>query len=193
MFLTDCSIHFELTPHAFSTDRSKIAFMICHMTGKAKAWASAEWSRNSPLCSSINEFESALTKTFEPVTTSREKAQELRGIRQGTDSVCDYAVRFRTLPSESEWNSTALYNIFWKGLAAPIQDLLIPLDLPEDLDSPIALAICTDNRINMLGQQGSTGRTATARTLLEWLPHHRSSLEQHHHFQPEEEEEPMQL
>ena len=36
-FLIDCSINFELTPHAFPTDRSKIAFMVSHMTGRAKA------------------------------------------------------------------------------------------------------------------------------------------------------------
>ena len=46
-FIIDCSIHFELTPHAFPTDQSKIAFMISHLSGRTKAWASAEWARNS--------------------------------------------------------------------------------------------------------------------------------------------------
>ena len=191
-FLIDCSIHFELTPNAFSTNRSKMAFMISHMTGRVKAWASVEWSRNTRVCNSISGFEAALIKTFEPVTTSWEKAQELSGLRQGTDSACDYGIRFHTLATESNWNSTALYDVFWKGLAAPIQDLLISLDLPEDLDSLIALAIRTDNRINMLRQQLSRGRTATAGPPPGWTTHSGSSLEQRHHSQLMKEE-PMQL
>ncbi|KAF0040321.1 hypothetical protein F2P81_006219 [Scophthalmus maximus] len=78
------------------------------------------------------DFQAALYKTFGPVTTDREKAQELSGMKQGSGSVCDYAIRFHTLAVESGWNSTALYDVFLKGLAAPIQDLLIPLDLPPD-------------------------------------------------------------
>ncbi|KAK0151824.1 hypothetical protein N1851_006805 [Merluccius polli] len=77
----------------------------------------------------------ALTKTFDPVTSSREKAQELSSLKQGSGSVCDFAIRFRTLAAESGWNDTALYDVFLKGLAAPLQDLLVPLDLPSDVDS----------------------------------------------------------
>lgn len=152
-FFIDCSIHSELTPHAFPSDRSKFAFMISHLTGRAKAWALAEWGRSSALCNSLSSFEAVLTRTFDLVTTSQEKAQDLSGLRQDDDSVCDYAIHFRTLAAESGWNSTALYDAFWKGLATPIQDLLIPLDLPEDLDFLIALAIRTNNRINMIQQQ----------------------------------------
>ena len=64
--------------------------------------------------------------------------------------MCDYAIRFHTLAGESGWNAAALYDVFMKGLAAPIQDLLIPLDLPSDVDSLIALAIQTDNRLGQL-------------------------------------------
>ena len=45
-FLIDCSIHFAFMPQAFLTDRAKVAFMISHLTGGAKAWVSAEWSRH---------------------------------------------------------------------------------------------------------------------------------------------------
>ena len=83
----------------------------------------------------------ALKRIFDPVTTDREKAQELRGLRQGSTSVCDYAIHFRTLAAESGWNNAAFYDVFLKGLASSIQDLLVPLDLPADLDSLIALAI----------------------------------------------------
>lgn len=35
----------------------------------------------------------------------------------------------------------ALYDVFLKGLADPVQEQLLPLDLPADLDSLIALTI----------------------------------------------------
>ena len=86
--MIDCSIHFELMPHAFPTERAKVAFMILHLAGRAKAWAS--------------------TRTFDPVCSSREKAQELSTLKQGNASVCDYAIHFRTLAAESGWNKVAL-------------------------------------------------------------------------------------
>ena len=93
--------------------------MISHLTGRAPAWATAEWARESPLCSSLAEFKVALQRTFDPVSSDREKARELSGVKQGTNTVCDYAILFRTLAAESGWNSTALFDIFLKGLAAP--------------------------------------------------------------------------
>ena len=91
-------------PHAFPTDRSKIAFMISHLTDRAKAWASAEWGRGSLLCDSFPDFQAALTKTFDTVS-SREKAPELSSLKQGSGSVCDYTIHFRTLAAESRWNA----------------------------------------------------------------------------------------
>uniref|UniRef100_A0A3B4U1I2 ribonuclease H n=1 Tax=Seriola dumerili TaxID=41447 RepID=A0A3B4U1I2_SERDU len=121
--------------------------MISHLAGRARAWAMAEWARDSPLCNSLQGFKEALHKTFDPVSTGREKARELSGLRQGRESVCDYAIRFRTLAAESGWNAMALYDVFLKGLAAPVQERLLPLDLPPDLDSLISLAVRTDNRL----------------------------------------------
>ncbi|KAK0139622.1 Retrotransposon-derived protein PEG10 [Merluccius polli] len=192
-FLIDCSIHFELTPHAFPTDRSKIAFMISHLTGRAKAWASAEWGRCSPICNSLADFQTALSRTFDPVSDDREKAQELSGLRQGKDSVCDYAIRFRTLSAESGWNSTALYD----GLAAPIQDLLVPLDLPTGLDELIALAVRTDNRLGQLRRhrEDRTARTeGVSRSQTQGRPaSYTFPPVQHNRIPAEEEGIPMQL
>ena len=153
-------------PQAFLTERAKVAFMISHLSGRAKAWASAEWSRNSSICETVAGFQTALTKTFDPVCSNREKAQELSSIRQGNDSVCDYAIHFRTLAAESGWNNTALYDIFLKGLSSDLQDLLVPLDLPTSLDALIALAICTDKMGRLLrshrGARNKIADTATS-------------------------------
>ena len=193
-FMIDCSIHFEFNPQAFSTERAKVAFMISHLGGRAKAWASAEWSRNSSTCETIAGFQAALTKTFDPVCSNREKAQELSLIRQGNQSVCDYAIHFRTLAAESGWNNTALYDIFLKGLSSELQDLLVPLDLPTTLDALIALAIRTDNRRSQLLKHREIRRGesygATAAPETKWPTPLRGTPE---NTVSRNDEEPMQL
>ncbi|CAI9618844.1 unnamed protein product, partial [Staurois parvus] len=39
-FINQCSIHFELAADYFTTDRSKVAYMIFLLSGEAMAWAS---------------------------------------------------------------------------------------------------------------------------------------------------------
>lgn len=108
--------------------------------------------RESPLCHSLRGFQDTLQMTFDLVSTDREKAREMSGLMEGGGSVCDYAIRFCTLAAESGWNPTALYVVILKGLSAPIQELLVPVDLLADVDSLIALAIRTDNWIHELHQ-----------------------------------------
>ena len=157
-FIVDCEMHYEHLPSAFPTERSKVAFMISHLTGRARAWATAEWSHGSSICGSLEEFKQALRKAFDPLSSDREKARELSDIKQGMDSVCDYAIRFRTLATDSGWNATTHYDVFLKGLSDQIQDLSVSLDLPSDLDSLIALAIRTDKRL----QERHRSRNLTA-------------------------------
>ena len=139
--------------------------MSSHLTGRARAWATAEWSRGSPICQSMK----ALRRVFDPTTSGRETARKLNSIRQGMNSVSDYAIRFRTLAIDSGWNTTALYDAFLKGLSDPIQDLLVPLDLPEDLDSLIALAVRIDHRLKERKRDRSRATVSSG-------PHQRSSF-----------------
>ena len=146
-FLTQCGLHFELHAGSFPTDRARVAFIITHLSGRAEAWATAEWARDSPICYSLSGFTDSLRKIFDSTAPSREAAQTLMALRQGRRRVADYAIEFRTLAADSGWNSASLFDAFLHGLSASIKDVLIPLDLPSDLDSLIALAIRTDNRL----------------------------------------------
>lgn len=104
-FLTDCLIHFDHSPQIFSMDHSKITFMISHLTGRAKVWATAKWSRNS--LQSPPQFQNALKRTFNPLSSDR----ELSGLRQDSGSVWDYAIHFRTLALESRWNYSKMSSL----------------------------------------------------------------------------------
>ena len=57
------------------------------------------------------------------MAADREKARQLCGLRQGKD--------FRTLAAESGWNTTALFDVFLKGLSNPILERLFTLRSPH--------------------------------------------------------------
>uniref|UniRef100_A0A4W6DG68 DUF4939 domain-containing protein n=1 Tax=Lates calcarifer TaxID=8187 RepID=A0A4W6DG68_LATCA len=146
-FLAQCELHFEFQAASFSTDRAKVAYMISHMSGRAEAWATAEWSRRSAICESLPLFIRTLTQVFQTVSPGREAARSLAALRQGRRTVLDYAVEFRTLASDSGWNQAALCDAFFNGLSETLKDYLTPLDLPSELEALIALASKMDKRL----------------------------------------------
>jgi len=174
-----------------------MAFMISNLGGRARAWATAEWGRGSRVCSTLQDFQEGLRRTFDPVAADREKARQLCGLRQGKNTVCDYAILFRTLAAESGWNTTALYHVFLKGLANPVLERLLPLDLPSDLDSLIALAIQTDNRLEefkaLQQERSQTSRLNRSHSTISWTPPTRSLPERGRAAPTQETEEPMQM
>lgn len=113
--------------------------------------------------------------TFDPISTDREEARELYGLRHGSRSVCDYAIDFQTLAAESGWNQAALYDILLKGLSPPIQDRLPPVDLPLGLDSLIALTRRMNNRTRVqttaaVGDQSDTKMVAAPNDVITKIP-----------------------
>lgn len=65
---------------AFPTDRAKVVFIISHLTGRAEALATAEWSRRSAACST---FTAALEQVFQHTTPGREATRSLPKLRHG--------------------------------------------------------------------------------------------------------------
>ncbi|XP_034074729.1 alpha-N-acetylneuraminide alpha-2,8-sialyltransferase isoform X1 [Gymnodraco acuticeps] len=147
-FLVQCELHFAHNPAAFVSDQARVAFMLSHMSGRAAAWATAEWSRNSPICQSLNMFTQTLSRVFDHSSPSREASRVIMQIKQGQQRVTDYAIYFRTLAADSGWNTPALIDAFMNGLKDSIKDQLAPHELPTDLDSIIAMAIHIDNRLH---------------------------------------------
>ena len=128
--------------------------MISYLTGRAEAWATVEWARNSPVYSSLQLFSDTLRKIFDRTPSGREAARSLMGLFQGKRRVWDYAIQFHTLTTDSGWKSSSLFDAFLHGLAEPIKDQLISLKLPSDLDSLISLSIRIDNRLQERGERG---------------------------------------
>ncbi|KAK5897509.1 hypothetical protein CesoFtcFv8_010566 [Champsocephalus esox] len=96
-FLVQCDLHYKLNPAAFVSDEAKIAFMVSHLTGRAAAWATAEWSRDSSICGSFTAFKDTMSRIF--VLTS--PAGVLMQLKQHPRPVLDYAIEFRAIAIDS--------------------------------------------------------------------------------------------
>ena len=88
-------------------------------------------------------------------------------------------------------------HIFLKGLAPSIQDLIVPLDSPTDLDALVALAIRTDNQRLQLQRQRESKLKIPVRVTTapdpRWPTSQRSPPDAQPHPHATPEEEAMQL
>ncbi|KAJ8014915.1 hypothetical protein DPEC_G00020730 [Dallia pectoralis] len=123
-FLTQCSLIFELQPSSFPTDRSRIAYLMTVMSGRALTWASAVWEQKSPVCARLEDFTAELKRVFGPPGSDRISSRGLFRLRQGTRTVGEYSIEFRTLAANSSWCHVSLYDAFAQGLSGEIKDEL---------------------------------------------------------------------
>lgn len=162
-FLTQCSLNFELQPNRFPTARSKVAYIITLLSGKALAWATALWEQSPQpvVCSDYRRFMEEMRRVFDHPVCGREAASRLLQLTQGSQSVAELAVEFRTLAMESGWNQEALTVAFTRALADDIKDELAARDPVTDLESLIDMAIRLDNRLRERRRE----RTETSRNV----------------------------
>ncbi|XP_069488951.1 protein LDOC1-like [Ambystoma mexicanum] len=63
-FIKACNVHFAFRPTTFSTDLSKVGFVISNMTGNALAWANPLVTTDDPV---LRDWEAFLTKLKRPL------------------------------------------------------------------------------------------------------------------------------
>uniref|UniRef100_A0A3B3DC44 Retrotransposon gag domain-containing protein n=1 Tax=Oryzias melastigma TaxID=30732 RepID=A0A3B3DC44_ORYME len=140
-FLLQCQLIFQ-QPSSFPSERSKVAYVVSLLTGRA-----AQWGRNSHICSSYQLFSAELREVFDPIKPHQEAAYQLTRLRQGNESVDDFAMWFRTLAGKSKWNDHALYDMFHQGHSDRIKDELAARELPPAINDLISVASRIDRRI----------------------------------------------
>ncbi|KAF7647276.1 hypothetical protein LDENG_00174840 [Lucifuga dentata] len=148
-FLSQCSLVFELQPATFPSDRAKVAYVITLLSGKAREWGTAVWDTNSLVCASFSSFSMEMKKVFDRSLSGREAAREILHITQNNHMVSDYAIEFRTLAATCNWDTQALFDVFYHGLSARIKDELATHNLPDNLDSLIELACRVDGHLRV--------------------------------------------
>lgn len=181
-FLSQCTIHFELQPQNFPSDRAKIAYIISLLSGEALAWAAPLWEKNDPVVSSLPNFLKLFRNIFEEPGRVSSAASALLRLRQESASVGQYALHFRILTAELSWNNEALVATFLHGLSDRVKDELAGRTIPADLDEVISLC----NQIDIRFQERTLEKHSLVRSQPE-LP----CLRPVEH--PPPAEEPMQL
>lgn len=145
-FLSQCSLHLEMSADLFPSERAKVAFVLSLLSGKALAWATPLWDRNDPATANVQSFFQEFRSVFEEPARAASAETALLNLTQGSSSVGDYAIRFRTLASELSWNNEALCATFKKGLSSAIKDVLATREVPTNLSDLIHLATRIDMR-----------------------------------------------
>ena len=90
-FLSTCSLVFELQPSSFPTERSRVAYVITLLSGRACEWGTAVWEANAPECQTFSQFAQAMRGVFDRSVSGPAATRQLFRIRQGQRSVSDYA------------------------------------------------------------------------------------------------------
>ncbi|KAF0045774.1 hypothetical protein F2P81_002303 [Scophthalmus maximus] len=121
-FLLQCGPVFDLQSLMYSTEKTKIAYLISLLRGEALEWASVHWRRQDPVTSTYANFTQEMSKVFDHPVQGKDAARRLFSLRQGSQSVAEYSIEFRTLVAESGWNEAALLSVFVHGLSERRQD-----------------------------------------------------------------------
>ena len=145
-FLLQCSLVFEQQPYTYASDRAKISYLIGCLRGSALTWATAVWESQSDACSTYAKFTEEMRRNFDHPVRGKDAAKRLLSLHQGSRSVAEMAIEFRTLAAESGWNNEALHGAFQNALSETIKDELVSRDEPNTLEELISLAIRIDNR-----------------------------------------------
>uniref|UniRef100_A0A3P8TGN2 Retrotransposon gag domain-containing protein n=1 Tax=Amphiprion percula TaxID=161767 RepID=A0A3P8TGN2_AMPPE len=146
-FLTQVSLVFDLQPHSYPTDKARVAFLVSLLSGDARDWGTAVWRQQGPLCHSYAAFVDEMQRNFDHPVRGRDASTRLMNIQQGTRSVAEYALEFRTLAAEASWNDEALWGSFYNGLNETLKDELAMREEPSTLEQWISCAIKLDNRL----------------------------------------------
>lgn len=186
-FLSQCTIHFELQPQNFLSDRAKVVYIISLLSGKALSWAAPLWELNDPVVSSLSDFLKLFQNIFEEPGCVSSAANSLLRLRQESASVGQYTLQFRILTAELSWNNEALVATFLHGLSDRVKDELAGRSLPADLDGVITLC----NQIDIRFQQRALEKRSQHSLFFRQPELPVPSLRSEEHPLPAEE--PMQL
>lgn len=160
-FLSQCSVVFALQPRTYAAEETRVAFVLTLLTGRARDWGTSVWESRSPCCASFDELRLEMMRLFDRSARGQEAADQLARLRQGSRSVTEYAIQFKTLAASCDWNEGACRAMFRAGLEEEIQDELATHDLPHDFDDLINLALRVEVRLRRRHRRRMVHSSAT--------------------------------
>ncbi len=146
-FLLQCLLTIDLHPQMFLTDQAKIAFVITSLTGPALRWAESVLNQAGPATHSYGQFLAHFREVFSSSPGDSSVGEQLYKLRQGSMTIHQYTLNFRTLAAASGWNEPSLITRLPSRLNPRLRLHLAAYDDTHGLEKFIQLAIRCSNRI----------------------------------------------
>ncbi|KAL1279053.1 hypothetical protein QQF64_025726 [Cirrhinus molitorella] len=119
-FLLKVKLFIQMQPQRFTSENAKVALLISLLTGKALQWAKAIWNNNNPIIHNFDQFVAHFSEVFSTATGVLTISDQLFHLQQGSSSVHEYTLHFRTLAAASGWD-VALLGAYQHGLNPDIR------------------------------------------------------------------------
>ncbi|KAG1927362.1 retrotransposable element [Pimephales promelas] len=148
-FLTQCEVIFSLQPLTYAKERTKVAYVISLLAGRAREWAAANWEAERECVFSFALFKDEMIRVFDRSAHGEEASRLLSSLRQGRRSVSDFSIEFQTLATTCGWNQPALVARFLEGLSSELREEILIREVPARLDELIQLAIRVEKRFDL--------------------------------------------
>ncbi|KAL6074379.1 hypothetical protein STEG23_012129 [Scotinomys teguina] len=145
-FISQCQLFMERSTTDFSVDRVRVCFVTSMLTGRAARWASAKLERAAYLMNNYDAFMMELKLVFEDPQRRETAKRMIRRLRQGPDSVADYANNFQTIALDLDWHESSLIDQFLEGLGDEMHEELAHQEIPNTLSELISLCIYIERR-----------------------------------------------
>ena len=120
-FPTPSQLVFSLQPQTFPTDSARVACIITQLTGKSKKWGTAALSAKFLCTLTSNCFMQEMHRVFDRSSTGMDSGQGQMRLRQGKNSVSDYAIEFQTMVTDSGWKGRAIIDAFLHRLLVQVK------------------------------------------------------------------------
>uniref|UniRef100_A0A1A7ZHT5 CCHC-type domain-containing protein n=1 Tax=Nothobranchius furzeri TaxID=105023 RepID=A0A1A7ZHT5_NOTFU len=145
-FLLQCDLTFGTYPETYNNDQIKISYIVGLLRGRALQWAEARSRDPDFLKGTLHDFLTEFRNTFDNTETPAEISKTLWNMKQGKQTVLDFAIDFRTLATISKMDPDSLKGAFSQALNTSLQDQLAFCPEPETLEDLISLAARIEKR-----------------------------------------------
>jgi hypothetical protein len=145
-------IYFAHYTDFFADPRNRTIYFLGWFEGETvRYWANSilatlGTTRESPL---LNDWTALLAQAallWGPINEEQTARDNLRKIRQ-TESISDYHARFSRWSLLSNYNEEALADAFYRGLKAPIKDMMVNIQRPLTVEGLLRVSLDFESRI----------------------------------------------
>jgi hypothetical protein len=143
--LSQLRVVFATYPKRFSTDRSKVLFLLSHLEGAPLDWATVFIDQEDL---EYEKFSTSFLNTFQEKESVDMTLDRLALLKQEGKTVQDYVLEFKSISSTIPGDNLMLIHAFKTGLSSDIKDELVHYDPPNTLSDMIELVKRVELRIS---------------------------------------------